>query len=335
MGPLRGRDGERAELSRLVASAAGGAGGVVVVVGAAGIGKSRLLAEAAQIAAGQEVQVAAGVADELDQVTPWAPLLRALSSTDPAVLGEDDLAPVRGLLDQRLAVIECIRAALERASRRRPLLITLDDLHWADPATLLALGSLPVQLFSYPIAWVLALRPVPSSRHLQGLKTRLDEAGLSRLRLAPLGADAAGALAADVLGRRPDAAVTDLVKRAEGNPFYIVELLRAAGDTSAPRTDGGATGRSPRVPASLSSAIESQLRSLRKAARNLLKVASVLGREFTVTELAAVTGRPASQLLPGVDWPVLAARIAARRPVLGRRLVRRRHRKAGPGGDSP
>jgi predicted ATPase len=103
MGPLRGRDGERAELGRLVASAAGGAGGVVVVVGAAGIGESRLLVEAVQIADGQGLQVAAGVADELEQVTPWAPLLRALSSTDPVVLSEDDLAPVRGLLDQLLS----------------------------------------------------------------------------------------------------------------------------------------------------------------------------------------------------------------------------------------
>ena len=106
MGPLRGRDGECAQLGQLVASAADGAGGVVVVVGAAGIGKSRLLAEASQIAAGQGVQVAAGAADELDQVTPWAPVLRALASTDPVVMGEDDLAPVRGLLDQRLAAAD-------------------------------------------------------------------------------------------------------------------------------------------------------------------------------------------------------------------------------------
>ena len=114
MGPLRGRDSECAELSLLVAAAADGAGGIAIVEGAAGIGKSRLLAEAARIAAGLGVQVAAGVCDELDQVTPWAPLFRALFATSPVLMSEVDLAPLRALTDQRLAVIECIRAALER-----------------------------------------------------------------------------------------------------------------------------------------------------------------------------------------------------------------------------
>jgi predicted ATPase len=140
MGPLRGRDSECARLGRLVAEAVDGAGGIAIVEGAAGIGKSRLLAEAAQIAAGLGVQTAAGACDELDQVTPWAPLLGALSSTAPMLMSAAELAPLRALPDQRLAVIECIRTALERASHRRPLLITLDDLQWADPATLLAPG---------------------------------------------------------------------------------------------------------------------------------------------------------------------------------------------------
>jgi hypothetical protein len=200
--------------------------------------------------------VAAGVADELDQVTPWAPLLRALSSTDPVVLGEDDLAPVRGLLDQRLAVIECIRAAMERASRRRPLLITLDDLQWADPATPLALGSLPVQLFSYPIAWVLALRPVPSSRHLQGLPAALRQAlhrdaaaalrrlGAPLVRVAgqyaagaqPGDEEAIGALTAaagDLFATAPSAAA-DLALR-------VLDLLRD-GDQRRPATIALAVG---------------------------------------------------------------------------------------------
>ena len=111
-----------------------------MIEGPAGIGKSRLLDEAATIAAGHGVQVAAG---ELDRVTQWAPLLRTLSSTDPVILREDDLAAVRTLLDQRQAVMELVREALEHASRRQPLLITLDDLQWADAATLLGLGQLP------------------------------------------------------------------------------------------------------------------------------------------------------------------------------------------------
>jgi hypothetical protein len=198
--PLRGRDSERAEVGRLVAAAADGGGGVVIVEGAAGIGKSRLLAEAAQIAAGRQVQVAAGISDELDQVTPWAPLLQALSSTTPMLVSEADLAPLRALADQRLAVIDCIRAALEQAGHRRPLLIIVDDLQWPDPATLLALGSLPAQLFSFPVAWILARRPLPASAQLQSLIARLADTGAVRLHLGPLDADAAAQMAADALG---------------------------------------------------------------------------------------------------------------------------------------
>jgi predicted ATPase len=318
---LRGRDIECAELGRLVASAADGAGGIMVVEGAAGIGKSRLLAEAARIAADKGVQVAAGVADELDQVTPWAPLLRALSSADPVVLSEDELAPVRALMDQRLAVIECMRAALERGSRRQPLLITVDDLQWADPATLLALGLLPEQLFSYPVAWVLARRSVPSSPQLQGLVARLDGAGAARLRLGPLDAQAAQALAADVSGAQLDPRRAELIVQADGNPLYLIELLRGADGDSAdgdgadggaePRSDGSAAQRAP-VPDSLRSVVAAHLRSLPEASHELLKVASVLGSEFTVSELAAVTGSPVSQLMLPLEQALLAQVIAER-----------------------
>ena len=298
VGALYGREGECAELGRLVASAVEGAGGVVVVEGAAGIGKSRLLAHAAQIAAGQGVQVAAGGADELDQVTPWAPLLQALGSTSPALLSEADLAPVRALVDQRLGVIERIRAVLEGACRRGPLLITLDDLQWADAATVLALGSLPAQLFSYPVAWILAQRPQPSPVRLQGLAERLAEAGAARMHLAPLDPAAAAALAGDMLGTVPDAGVLKLIERAEGNPLYVVEMLRGMAGGTVPAS-AAAAPELP-IPASLRSAVAAHLRPLPESAQDLLRVASVLGREFTVAEVAAVTGQPAGQLMPAL-----------------------------------
>ena len=228
MGPLRGRGTEGAVLDQLVSGAVDGAGGIAVVEGAAGIGKSRLLAEAADRAVAAGLQVAVGTSDELDRVTPWAPLLRALGSTSPALLSDADLAPLRALVDQRLMMIEFIRTALEQASSRRPLLITLDDLQWADPATLLTLGTLPVQLFSYPVAWILAQRPLPTSTALQSLAERLAEAGAARLHLGPLDPAAAAELATDALGTGPDPGVATLLARAEGNPLYITEVVRGA-----------------------------------------------------------------------------------------------------------
>jgi DNA-binding CsgD family transcriptional regulator len=306
MGPLRGRDSECAELGRLVAAAADGVGGIAIVEGAAGIGKSRLLAEAVQIAVDLGVQVAAGAADELDQVTPWAPLLRALSSTSPMLVSEADLAPLHALADRRLAVIECIRAAVERASHRRPLLITVDDLQWADPATLLALGSLPAQLFSFPVVWILAQRPMPASSRRQSLTARLAESGASRLHLQPLDAAAASVMAADMLGSQPDATAAELVVLSAGNPLYLTELLRGTGEGGAPSGAASASLAPPKVPASLRSAVGEHLRSLPEPARELLKVASVLGREFTVSELAAMTAQPASQLMPPLEQALTA-----------------------------
>jgi DNA-binding CsgD family transcriptional regulator len=211
------------------------------------------------------------------------------------------------MADQRLAVIECIRTVLEQASGQRPLLIALDDVQWADSATLLALGSLPVQLFSYPIAWVLARRLLPASAQLQGAIGRLAEAGAGRLHLGPLDTAAAVALAADSLGVSPDTDVAALVARAEGNPFYLSLLLQSAGDAAGPSAAKDPADCQPgRLPATLRSAVAAHLRSLPDPAKDLLKVASVLGREFTVAELAAVTSQPASQLMPALEQALTA-----------------------------
>ena len=301
-GVLRGRAAELARLDALITAARAGAGEIVVVEGAAGIGKSRLLAEARQRAAQGSLLVAASAADELDQVTPWGPLLRALSSADPRLLDPGELDALRSMSDQRLAVIERMRAALEVASMHHPLLIALDDLQWADSATLLALGVLPGELFSYPVAWLLSRRPLPSAPALEGLLARLDEAGAIRLHVGPLDAADAAALAADVAGPVPGADLAGLIAGAEGNPFYIIELLRAA--SLAHRR--GAAEVTPELPAAARAAVASHLRSLSDPARQLLSVASVLGRDFSVAELAEMTGQPASRLLPALEEALAA-----------------------------
>jgi predicted ATPase len=294
-GMLRGRVSELARLDALACSAREGAGEVVVVEGAAGIGKSRLLAEVCDRAVDDGLLVAAGASDELDQVTPWGVVLRAFASSEPALLDASELRSLRGLGDQRLAVIERMRGALEAASTRGPLLILLDDLQWADPPTLLALGELPLQLFSYPIGWLLARRPMPTTTTLDGVIGRLEAAGATRLHLTPLDAAESLAVARDAAAPMRDDELSELIVGAEGNPFYIIELLRAQ------RFEQRGEGGTAVVSQTVRSAVVQHLRSLSEACRQLLRVASVLGREFSVIEVATMTGEPASELVGAVD----------------------------------
>lgn len=309
MEPLRGRDDDLFRLEELVTSTLEGASSVVVVEGAAGIGKSRLLAEASSIAGAAGLTVAAGGADELDQVTGWRTLLGALRSTTPPMLSPSELVSLRGLYDQRLAMTERVQALLERASTSRPVLVVLDDLQWADPASLLAVGWLARSLFSYPVGWLLALRPLPVKPELDGLVGRLVEGGAARLHLGPLGREASVAVARDAGLTGTDEDVRRRIAGADGNPFYILALLRAEGEHKVAAKAAG-TG-APRSAAQ--EAVAQHLRSLSEQARRLLQVASVLGREFSVAEVASMMREPASRLLGAVE-EVLRAEVLTEVP---------------------
>jgi len=284
-------------VNELIASAKAGAGGTVIVEGAAGIGKTRMLSEGCARARAAGLLVAAGSADELDQVTPWGVLLQAFGTAEPPLLAGSALTTLAGLADQRLSAVDEMRAALESASTRQPVLVALDDLQWADASTLFALGSLPPALFSYPVAWLLARRswPVPSS--LDRVLERLVESGASRVHLGPLSGEEAAALAQDLAepGRKPD--LGRLLARAEGNPFYLIELVKAGGSPRAADT----SALEAEVSQVVRSALRQHLRPLSDTGRRLLNVASVLGREFSVAELAVMCGQAASQLLAPVE----------------------------------
>lgn len=308
MHAVRGRDGELAVLHELVSAVSSGAGGVVRVEGEVGIGKSTLLAAAADIAGEQGLVVANGAADELDQVTPWGPLFQALAASQPPLLSAADLEQLRASPDQRLRAIEILRGALEQVSPCQAVLVAIDDLQWADTATMHAVGALAEQLFSYPIAWVLASRLAPAPVALQSLFARLDRVGAIVLHLAPLTPDAVRELAADLLGSRLDPQTAGLAEQAEGNPLFVVELLRPKGNQAAmpldQRTEQLAV--QPGAPDPVRAVVSAYLRSLSAAGRQFLEVASVLGRDFSVAEVAEMTARPASQWLPAVEEALTA-----------------------------
>jgi DNA-binding CsgD family transcriptional regulator/tetratricopeptide (TPR) repeat protein len=274
---------------------------MLLVEGPQGIGKSQLLHEAAEAAERTGIAVAHGVADELGQLIPLAPLGMALGEPALAPPGED---AGREAYDLRLSLVERLRALLEERAGHGPLLITLDDLHWADPTTQLALRSLLPELVSYPIVWMLARTSGIGDPGLDGLYELLEHEGATRLVLDPLDERAVAEIAADVLGAPPGPDVLELAAGARGNPFLLTELLRtcklegvievAAGNvrlTSAARVQASTRSRLIRLSAST---------------RHLLQVAGVLGRTFSVDDLAEMLAEPVSELLPGLAEAVRA-----------------------------
>jgi len=300
---LRGRVPEQAVLADTIAGAADGAAGIVLIDGPAGIGKSRLVQDAARLAAGRGFAVAAARSDELDRVTPLGPLIAALRASEPPILGGDRLH-LPGLADQRLWLLDRLHAALEAAAAARPVLISIDDLQWADQATVQAVAALPAQLFSVPIAWILARRPAPVTAAMQALLGRLADLGARRIAVGPLAPDAVAEIATDMLGASPDGPLSRLMDQAQGNPFYLTELLRTlVGTGRVVLRNGQARLQGEGLPGEFHAAVRSHIRGLSPGAQELLQVAAVFGTDFAVSDLAAVMGQPSGRLL----GPVLEA----------------------------
>jgi DNA-binding CsgD family transcriptional regulator len=149
-GPLRGRDLELGVLEARVQALADGQGGVVLVDGPAGIGKTWIIDEALGVARDRGIAVALASADEERKLVPLAGFSRALGL-------RPSLRP-DGVIDTQHWLIEQLRSQLVERAARSPLLLALDDLHYADEVTLLALERLTAQLASYALLWVLAGR---------------------------------------------------------------------------------------------------------------------------------------------------------------------------------
>ena len=176
-----------------------GAGGVLLVDGEPGIGKSLLLRDATDAAAELGFSLAAGAADPLGQAIPFFTLRAVLRGT----LAVDD--PGTDRPDATAWWITQIRVHLEQRAVSAPVLVCLDDLHWASPVTLTVLRALPRDLKRHPVAWLLARSSTPerAADYMFGL---LENDGAARVTLAPLGQDAVAAMLTDAFGAPPDRA---------------------------------------------------------------------------------------------------------------------------------
>jgi DNA-binding CsgD family transcriptional regulator len=299
---FHGRDAElaliRGELERL----SDGAEAVIIVEGAAGMGKSRLLAEVSTIARSLGIRVGMSAADSSETVVELATLLAALFDGAEPLLDPRDFTTRHAQPEQRFWLLRDLQALLERAALESPLVIAIDDAHWADGGTAAAIRTLPMRLMGLPIAWVIALRPPRETTPLVHALEQLRDEGARTIALGPLDDDAVAQLAEDMLGAHPDATILDQLAAADGSPFIVVETLLGLQEEDRIRVvDGRAELIDGDLPLRVHLKMRERLGRLSDEASDAATVAASLGRTFSFDELARTLGRPASELLAPVD----------------------------------
>jgi DNA-binding CsgD family transcriptional regulator len=276
-------------------------GGVLLVEGRSGMGKTRLLGDAVEAAAARGFMIAHSAADEPSRLAPLVPLMIALGES-PQTLRDVRAATPPDAVDLRLRLIEQLQTRLEERVSRGPLLIALDDLQWADPTTILALRSLIPELASYPLVWILARTTDGAESGVSRLYEVLERDGARRVVLEALSDRAMSEVVSDLLGAPPGPDLLALTAGTGGNPVLLVELLRGLHDErSVEISDGRVRLVSRRLPRRVHEVARGRLARLSPRTRHLLQVAAVLGRSFSVDDLADMFDEPPSRLLAALE----------------------------------
>lgn len=320
--PLVGRDDELAALLAALDTARAGCGQLLLLLGEAGVGKTRLGDELTARAQDLGLRVLAGRCHESQRLLPLAPWVEALRLAGVAADGAllQALAPWRADLSSLLPelapaapaqahegsalarqarLFEALIQLLGRLASRSPMLLRVEDLHWADAPSLGLLGALARRAGSWPLMLVASARheDLAASPRLQQILHEMDAAPagamrLQRLPLQPLGREHTRRLVQALRGGAFSAA-DELDERiwaiSEGNPLVVVEAVRAA--RAGP--DEGRTS-APTLPERVRELILGQVQRLSPTARRVLALVALAGRE---TEL------PVLQRAAGLDLP--------------------------------
>ena len=317
-GALVGRDSETAMLVRLMTEVASGRGSSVLIEGEPGIGKSALVRAALAKVADAGCQVFWGAGDELGQALPLLPLLEGLRVREPSAnprrntivrLLRGELTADRGA-DVSAALAEQLLALIAEQCAVLPTILVIDDLQWADQASITLWGRLARSVRQVPLVLVGMMRPVPQRDDLLALRRAVGDA--ARLQLTGLTEAAVAELVAAQTGGKPDDKLLRLADGAAGNPLYVSELVAAlARSSSLTITDAGAVElTSGPAPSSLSAAIADRLGFVSGSVREVLRAAALLGVDFAVPDLATALGRGVADLVPAVGEACAAGVLA-------------------------
>ena len=243
---------------------------------------------------------------------PWVQILRGHARVEPQTDAHESAAAALSALladhaprpgdtsgaestHARFQLFETIAGALERLCAEAPLLVVLDDLHWADAASLLLLRFIATELADARLLVLGTYRDVEMRRGA-GAGMLADLARGERIVVGGLAeADVARLLAARTRRTLPDDLVSTVHQVSDGNPFFVEELARTL--EAAPEAPSSAL----RIPDQAHDVVRYRLRPLSERGRLVLGVGSVLGREFEVTPLAAVAGLAPHDTLTALD----------------------------------
>ncbi|HET9738228.1 MAG TPA: AAA family ATPase [Solirubrobacteraceae bacterium] len=301
-GVFAGREASAARLHEAFARTRSGERCLALVTGEPGIGKTRLLAEFADTVQNAEALVLYGRCEE-EPATPYQPFAEALAPLAvPDVLvadlgqlaagrpGEPASDPEVG----RARMFDAVAAWLEEMAATRPLVLVLDDLHWADRATLLLMRRLATRPQRVPLLLLGSARDAelgPGHPLMDALAEVRRDRPVVRVALHGLDEAAVATVFEELTGTRPDRGAARLLsERTGGNPFFLRELALHAGKDEAVA-----------LPDAVRDVVAVRAGRLPERARRLLELAAVAGAEFDADLMRAGTGEPEETVLDALD----------------------------------
>lgn len=320
-----GRSAERDALSQLLDQTSGGQGRIALISGEAGIGKSRLVAEAKAYAASQDFALLQGNCFQLDSAYPYAPLLDMLRAcaAQPSISPNPDSvllafarllpelattftepppAPLPDPEQEKHRLFAALLHYFQEQASQHPIVFVVEDLHWCDDTSLEFLQAMARACADMPLLLLLTYRSDETQPALLRCLAQFDRLRLAHeFRLGPLSRDEVDAMARAMyaLPNGERAHLLDLIyPLTEGNPFFVEEALTALHTRrERPSIAGGADNEIVPIPRSVQEAVQQRIARLTPDAKRLLTLAAVAGRRFNITLLQEIMGCDDAQLL--------------------------------------
>ena len=297
---LVGRETELAALDALLAEALRGAGRTVLIAGDAGIGKSRLLAAFLAHARRRGARILHGQCNKAEARRPFGPFVDSLHGVTDVPRGPESQADAFTDPDMRYRSLRFFATTFADLTRRAPIVVAIDDLHWADEGTLELFEYLTKALQDRTALLVGTYRTEELHRlhPLRAVLTALSRGRLAdTLTLGPLSADETNEMTHAALGLGaavPKELVQTIHERCEGNPFFTEEILKALVETKRLVYRDGGWHHEGRVgdmvlPSSVRDTLQDRFAGLRESARQALRIAAVIGPSFDFALLRQVT----------------------------------------------